>query len=269
MAEIHPSAVIDKDVQLGECVSIGPYCIVRSGVSIGDGTVLEANVVIEKDVKIGSGNRFFPGCVMGAWPQILGLNESNQIGGLTIGNGNTFHEHVTIHPSMHSGHDTTIGNENFIMVGAHVGHDSVLGDKLVISNGVQISGHCRLDDGVWISGMAGMHQFVTIGRWVYVAGLAGVNKDIPPFLTVSGHYPPRVRGVNKRGLNRGSYSPEQQERILAAYRKLYRRGGALLENARKLAQEDGLDENVKDMIDAIKNSSQHRNGRHLELFRNS
>ena len=74
MAEIHPSAVVAKDVQLGEGVRIGPYCVVGSGVSIGDGTVLESHVVIEKNVKVGIKNRFFPGCVIGAWPQLLGLD---------------------------------------------------------------------------------------------------------------------------------------------------------------------------------------------------
>jgi UDP-N-acetylglucosamine acyltransferase len=198
---------------------------------------------------------------------MLGLDDSKVIGRLVIGNGNVFHEHVTVHPSIHEGRNTEVGDENFIMVGAHVGHDTVLGDKIVLSNGVQISGHCKLGDGAWLSGMAGVHQFVTVGRWVYIAGLAGINKDVPPFLTVSGHYPPRVRGVNVRGLKRGGYSPEEQERIVWAYKRLYRRDGSLLQRAKALAQEDGLDDNVKAMIDSIDKSSQHRYGRYLELYR--
>jgi acyl-[acyl carrier protein]--UDP-N-acetylglucosamine O-acyltransferase len=62
-------------------------------------------------------------------------------------------------------------------------------------------------------------------------------------------------------------APEQQQRIYEAYRKLYRRGGALLENAKALAQEDTLDENVKAMVDAITKSSEHQFGRYLETFR--
>jgi UDP-N-acetylglucosamine acyltransferase len=224
-------------------------------------------VVIEKDVSIGKNNRFFPGCVIGGLPQMLGLDDNRTIGRLIIGDNNTFHEHVTIHPSIHEGHSTEIGDENFLMVGSHIGHDSLLGNRIVLSNGVQISGHCKLGDGAWLSGMAGVHQFVTVGKWVYVAGLAGINKDIPPFLTVSGHYPPKVRGVNMRGLKRGGYSPGEQERIVWAYKRLYRRDGSLLERARALAKEDGLDENVKAMVDSIDKSSQHRYGRYLELYR--
>ncbi|MCJ7729493.1 MAG: hypothetical protein MUO27_06410, partial [Sedimentisphaerales bacterium] len=136
-----------------------------------------------------------------------------------------------------------------------------------MSNYVQISGHCTIQTGAWLSGMVGLHQFVTIGKWSYAAGLSGINRDIPPFLTVSGHYPLRVRGVNKRGLKRAGLTEEQQRKVIDAYRKLYRKGGALLENARTLAQEDGLDENVRDMVNMILKSSQHQFGRYLEKFR--
>jgi UDP-N-acetylglucosamine acyltransferase len=132
---------------------------------------------------------------------------------------------------------------------------------------VQISGHCKIETGVWLSGLVALHQFVTIGKWSYAAGLTGINRDVPPFLIVSGHYPPRIRGVNKRGLQRAGLSEQQQERIFEAYSKLYRQGGALLENATALAQEDGLDENVRAIIDAIAKSSEQQFGRYLEKFR--
>jgi hypothetical protein len=41
----------------------------------------------------------------------------------------------------------------------------------------------------------------------------------------------------------------------------------VLENAKALAQEDGLDENVRAMIDMIIKSSEHQFGRYLEKFR--
>jgi len=115
--------------------------------------------------------------------------------------------------------------------------------------------------------LAASHQFVTIGKWCYVAGLAGLNRDIPPFLTVSGHYPPTIRGVNKRGLNRAGLNEEQQQKIFDAYKKLYRQDGTLLENAKSLAKDEGIDDNVRAIIDAITKSSEHQYGRYLEKFR--
>ena len=265
--QIHPSAVVHKDAELADDVTVGPNCVIESGVLIGAATVLEANVVINKDVKVGENNHFFPNCVIGSWPQILRLSSEAEIGGLVIGNGNIIHEQVTIHPSIHPEGQTEIGNDNFIMVGAHIGHDCILEDKIVMSNCAQIGGHCKIETGVWFSGLVALHQFVTIGKWSYAAGLAGINRDVPPFLTISGHNPSRVRGVNKRGLDRAGLNVEQQKRIFEAYRKLYREPGTLLENANALAQEDGLDENVRAMIDSITKSSEHRFGRYREKFR--
>ncbi len=267
MIQIHPSAVVHKSARLAEGVTIGPNCVIDSGVSIGAGTALDANVVICKDVRAGKNNHFFANCTIGGRPQILDLNLDDKIGGLLIGDNNTIREQVTIHLSVHPGEFTKVGNDNLLMIGVHIGHDCTLEDRIVMSNYAQISGHCKIETGVWFSGIVVLHQFVTIGKWCYAAGLAGVNRDIPPFLTVSGHYPPRIRGVNKRGLVRAGLSEQQQEKICEAYKKLYRQGGALLENAKALAQEDGLDENVRAMVEAVIRSSEHQFGRYLEKFR--
>jgi UDP-N-acetylglucosamine acyltransferase len=264
---IHPSAVIDREAVLAEDVVVGPNCVVAGGVEIGAGTILEANVYIEKNVKIGGGNHFFPFCTIGCRPQILSLGPEDETGGLEIGDNNIIREQVTIHPGMRPGGLTRIGNDNLLMIGVHIGHDCELGDKIVLSNYVQISGHCHIGTGVWLSGLVGVHQFITIGRWSYAAGLAGINRDVPPFLIVSGHYPPRIRAVNKRGLLRAGFDKVQQQRINEAYIRLYRSGGTLLENARTLAAEDGWDENVKEMVDVILKSSEHRFGRYLETLR--
>ncbi len=268
MRQIHPSAVIAGDAKLADGVTVGPNCVIDSAVSIGAGTVLDPNVVVGKNVTIGENNHLFPNCVIGGTPQVLALRPDDEIGKLVIGNNNIIREQVTIHPSMHAGEATRIGNDNLLMVGAHIAHDCVLEDKIVMSNFVQISGHCKIETGVWLSGVVLLHQFVTIGKWCYAAGLAGINRDIPPFLIVSGHYPPKIRGVNKRGMERAGLTQQQQQKILDAYKKLYRTdGSSLLENAKLLAQEDGLDENVRAMVDMIIKSSEQRFGRYLELFR--
>lgn len=267
MANIHASAVIDKGARLAEGVTVGANCVIEKGSSIGQGTVLDANVVIGENVTIGKKNRLFANCVIGRMPQLLGLDPDGQIGGLVIGDNNTIREQVTIHPSIYPGEFTRVGNENLLMIGVHIGHDCTLEDKLVLSNYTQISGHCKIEMGAWLSGLVAVQQFVTIGKWCYAAGLAGINHDVPPFVIVSGHYPPVVRAVNKRRLSVAGLTEQQQEMVCQAFKKLYRQGGVLLENAKALAAQDGLDENVRDMADAIIKSSQHRFGRYLEQFR--
>ena len=264
---IHPSAVIDSTVQLGDNVIVGPNAVIDAGTVVGFGNIIDANVVIGKNVKIGDNNQFYANCAIGRPPQLLGLDPNAEVGGLEIGNDNIIREQVTIHPSMHVGEITKIGNENMLMVGVHIGHDCVLEDKIVISNYSQISGHCKIETGVWLSGMVAVHQFVTFGRWCYAAGFSGVNHDVPPFVIISGHYPPEVRSINKRGLGRAGYSEEEQKNIVAGFKRLYRGAGSLTDRLNKLAKEDDLDPNVKEMVDAVLRSNKHRFGRHLELYR--
>jgi len=267
MTRIHPNAVIDKKAELGKDVEVGPNCVIEHGTNIGDGCVLDANVVIGPNVSIGKGNRFFANSVIGRPPQLLGLEPDGKLGGLVITDNNIFREQVTIHPSIYPDKDTTIGSDNLLMIGVHIGHDCLLADKIVISNYTQISGHCEIQTGVWLSGLVAVHQFVTFGRWCYAAGFSGVNRDVPPFVIVSGHYPPRIRAINEKGLQRAGFTESQQQEIFKAFKKLYRNEEPLLENAKAMTAEAGLDENVREMAQAIIKSSQHRFGRYLEQFR--
>jgi len=266
--EIHASAVVDESAVIGAGVVIGANCVIGAGTVIGDGTFLDANVVIDKNVKIGKCNRFYANCAIGRPPQLLGLTADTEYGTLEIGDNNVIREMVTIHPSMHVGSVTKIGNENLIMIGVHIGHDCILEDKIVLSNLCQVSGHCKVETGVWLSGVVLMHQFVTLGKWCYAAGLSGINHDVAPFVMVSGHYPPEVRSINKRGLGRAGLSDESQREVFKAFKRIWKSDeGVFIDRVKKLASEDGLDPEVKYMVDSIIRSNEHRFGRHLELYR--
>jgi len=267
MATVHSTAILGKNVQLDEDVVVGPYCVIGDHVSIGAGTVLQANVTIARGVTIGRDNCLYPTAVIGCCPQVLGLTPDSALGALVIGDRNTIRENVTLHPSRHEGGVTRIGSDILFMVGSHIGHDCTVADKVVISNHVQVAGHVKIETGAWFAGMAAVHQFVTIGQWSFVAGIAGVTHDVPPFMIASGHYPVKVRGVNKRGLVRAGFSPQQQASVYEAYKRLYRRGSTLLANAKELAAQDGLDENVRALVDSIFKSYEHRFGRYLESLR--
>jgi len=265
---IHPSAVVAKSAELGKDVVIGPFSIVEDDVIIGDGTALDAHVIVGRGVKIGRGNKLFTHCVIGRAPQILGLDDKTPIGGLQIGDGNSIREFVTIHPSMHHDGNTVIGSDNLLMIGVHLGHDCVLGDKIVISNYTQISGHCHIQTGAWLSGMVAVHQFCTIGKWCYAAGCAGIGHDVPPFMIVSGQYPLRIRAVNKRGMRRAGLTEQQQRQVEEAFGFIWRADKPVMEQVKLLAQRDnGLDDNVRAIVELMLNSGKQRFGRHLELYR--
>lgn len=267
MSHIHPTAIIDKDAQIDPEAYIGPYCIIEKGAQIGKGTILQSHVIIGEGSVIGKDNIFYPHCIIGARPQVLGLRDRDPIGSVIIGDSNILREYVTVHRSKYSGQATCIGNNNLLMAGAHIGHDCLLKDKIVLTNYVQIAGHCHIQTGVWLAGLVAIHQFVTVGKWAYAAGMTAINRDVPPFVIICGSYPAKIRGVNLKGLARAGLNREQKRRIIDAYKQLYKKGGHMANKIRDLEQQNGLDENVKAMVDAIKKSSQHRYGRFLECCR--
>ena len=264
---IHPTAIVASSAEVGSNVAIGPYTVVDDGVVIGNNSVLDTHVVIGKNTKIGKNNRIFAGAVIGRPPQILGLDDDTKIGGLAIGDDNIIREFVTIHPSIHADGNTIVGNNNLLMINVHLGHDCVLENNIVISNCTQVSGHCKIEMGAWLSGMVAVHQFVTIGKWCYAAGYTGINHDIPPFVIVSGHYPPEIRAINKRGLARAGLTQQQQSSVFDAFKFIWRSSGPMLERVKKLSEKDGLDVPVLAMVESLLNSSKQRFGRHLELHR--
>ena len=267
MSKIHSTAVVESSAKIGNDVVIGPNCFIDEDAQIGDGCILDANVVIGKGVKVGTMNVFYPNCVIGRNPQMLGARPDTKYGGLEIGNNNMIREFVTIHPSIYHDTSTTVGNNNLIMVSAHIGHDCIVEDKVVLSNNTQISGHCKIETGAWLSGTVQIHQFTTVGKWSYAAAFSGLNHDVPPFVIVSGHYPPEVRGINERGLNRAGLNEQQQTAIMKAYKTLFRTKTPLLKNVQALIEEPGIDENVRAMCQAILNSTKQRFGRFLEASR--
>ena len=54
MAEIHPTAVISEDAQLGKGVIVGPYSVIDGDVVIGDRTEIGQNVRIFQFTEIGN-----------------------------------------------------------------------------------------------------------------------------------------------------------------------------------------------------------------------
>ena len=267
MTDVARTAVVDKTAQLGKDVVIGPGCVVAPGVAIGDGCTLGANAIMAQGVTMGANNRVFSNCVMGEEPQIIGTVEPKTE--LIIGTGNVFRENVTINRgSPDGGEKTIIGNNNYFMIGSHLGHDCHVEDNAVIGNNCLFSGHCKVESNAWLSAKCGIHQFVTIGRFAYAAGLTTIPADVPPFVRVAGVYPFKVRGLNTIGLQRAGFSPESIEALDEAYRRLYRRRrGSIAQVLEEMLSLDGLDENVKYLLEFLQRSFQHRLGRYQELFR--
>ncbi len=221
MNSIHPSAVIGKNVKLGEGNEIGPGCVIEDGAVLGARNRLWMNVYVGPGTTISDDNQIHMGAVVGHLPQDLAFK-----GGATftkIGSRNTIREYVTIHRGTKEGTATVIGDDNFFMANAHVAHNCQIGNKVILVNLASLTGYCVIEDGAFLSGMVGLHQFTRVGRLAIISALSAVNKDVPPYMMCGGR-PGVIQGLNAVGLRRAGFSPSIREDIKHAYKLLYRSG---------------------------------------------
>lgn len=217
-AQIHPTATIHPTAVLGKGVQIGPYVVIGPEVSIGERTVIGPHTQISRWTKIGKENVIHHGVSIGAAPQ--DIRYKGEKGEIIIGDKNTIREFVTIHLPAGEGKQTSIGNDNFIMVHAHIPHNCRIGNQVVIGGFAGLAGHTVIEDQATIGGMAGVHQFVRIGRLSMIGAQSKIVQDIPPFMLAEGN-PAEVRGVNSIGLQRRGISQEAIAEIKKAFKLIY------------------------------------------------
>lgn len=262
---IHPTAIVDSSAEIGRDVELGPYCIVGTGVTIGDGTVLRNNVVVE-NVRLGTGNEVYPFAVLGGEPQDLKFEGEESW--VEIGNDNVLREYVTVNRGTAlGGGKTIIGSGCLIMAYSHIAHDCVIGDNVIISNAGTLGGHIHIGRKAIISGLVAIHHFVSIGEFAFIGGCSKVVSDAPPYMMSVGS-PARVRGVNIVGLKRSGLSDDSISILKDAYRKLFHKQADKAEAMREFENDyDKLSPEVKNIFDFIKASSAGKKGRTLESDR--
>ncbi len=247
MPHIHPTAIIDGDVQLADDVVVGPFCILNGKIRIGPGTTLVASVHLNGPLWMGARNVCYPGVCLGFAPQDLSFTPFTDGAGLVIGDGNTFREHVTIHRATKD-RPTTIGSENYWMASSHAGHDCMVGNNNIVANAVCLAGHVHIADRVIIGGATMIHQFVRIGRNVMLSGASGSTCDVPPFFMLSDLN--MTPGLNTVGLRRAGFSRMTIDHLRWAFRTLYAEGASPKQNVHRLREREHVPE-VKEIIDFI------------------
>lgn len=230
---VHPTALIDPRARLHESVSVGPYSVIGPDVTIGEGTDIGPHCVVDGHTTIGKNNRLYRFCSVGGMPQ--DKKYRNEPTRLTIGDGNTIREFVTLNTgTVQDGGETSIGSDNWIMAYVHVAHDCHIGDHTIIANSVQLGGHVRLGDWAIIGGVTGVHQFSRIGAHCMIGGNSSLMQDAPPFVLAAGN-PCAPVGINSEGLKRRGFSAEQISALRQAYKLVFRRGLPLEEARSALA----------------------------------
>jgi UDP-N-acetylglucosamine acyltransferase len=220
---IHPSAIVDPEAHIADSAEIGPYVVVGKDVSIGERTVLKANVYLEGPLTIGEDNVFFPYSTVGVAPQDLKYKgERSQT---RIGNRNQIREFVTIHRGTEGGGMmTSIADDNLLMAQVHIAHDTSVGNHTVIGHAATLGGHVAVGDWAIVSAGSAVHQFCRIGRHSFVGGFSVITQDVMPYSTTVAPREVKVFAANATGLERRGFPTETVESLHKVFRILTRSG---------------------------------------------
>jgi UDP-N-acetylglucosamine acyltransferase len=263
---IHPTAVIDKEVTLGRNIVVGAYSVITGDVEIGEDCVIKDHAVLYGPLRLGRGNVIHPGAVVGNINQ--DLKYKGEPSEVIIGDNNSIRECVTIQQGTQANEGKTIiGNNNLIMAYTHVAHDCILGNHIIIANGTQLAGHIIIKDFAYLGGLVGVHQFVTIGRNSFVGFMSRINRDVPPFVIAEGN-PSKERGINTEGLRRRNFISEDITVLRKAFIVLFVSGLTREEKMQSLHKNEFTDNPyVRELIASVEASNKGKNGRALEAER--
>ena len=216
---IHPLAVVQPGAELGEDVSIGPFCLVGPHVRLGDRAILRSHVSVDGHATLGAGCEVWPFASVGGKTQDLKFK-----GGaprLVVGENTVIRECATLNCATFDGGETRVGSKCLIMAYCHVAHDCLVGDRVVMANNATWAGHVVIEDDAIIGGLTGVHQFVRVGQMSILGGFTKAVKDVPPYMMADGD-PLKIFGPNKVGLERHGVSAETQQALKEAYKIVFR-----------------------------------------------
>jgi len=233
-ANIHPTAIVNSQAEIGAGCEIGPYSVIGAHVKLGEGCRLHSHVVLDGLTTIGPRNEFYPFACVGLKTQDLKYNGGQCY--LEIGAANVFREHVTVHTATGDGLHTRVGSHGNFLAYSHIAHDCVVGDHVIFSNNGTLAGHVVVEDYAIVGGLAAIHQFCRVGKMSIIGGCAKVVQDVPPFMIVDGH-PGATRGVNKVGMERNGIAAEAVRALHEAYKIVFKSGLTLTSALDKLTIE--------------------------------
>lgn len=262
---IHATAIIERGACLANDVTVGPYAYIGPHVQLGPGCHVMHHAVLEGHTTAGRGNRFFPFSACGCVPQDLKYRGGACV--LEIGDFNEIREHATLHIGTEDGGGVTrVGHHNLLMVNAHVAHDCFVEDHCILANNVMLAGHILVESWAIISGGAAINHFTTIGRHAFVGGLSAVVHDVPPYMIVDGN-PASVRGMNRNGLKRRGFEPEEMDALKTAYRMLFKDARAMATQVELVRKRYPHSAQIRELLEFMARADSGKFGRYRETLR--
>lgn len=243
---IHPTALVEQGVELGQGVSVGPFCYVQAGAQIGDNSELMSHVVVTDAARIGAGAKIYPHAILGCDPQ-----NGKHKGGpttLNVGINCQIREGVTMHRGSDSSRGfTSVGDNCQFLAYAHVAHDCEVGNHVTFANNVMVGGHTVIGDYAILGGGAAVHQFVRVGHHAFVGGMAALAHDLIPYGSAIGVHA-YLGGLNIIGMKRSGMKRSDIHDIRHAVHMLFDRTKPVRERAQDVLQKMPDSAVVADLI---------------------
>lgn len=200
---VHPSAVVDPSVKLGENVHVGPFTVIEKGAVIGDGAVIEAQVFIGEGCVVGPDSHIYPQVTLREGTKLgrgVILHCGVRLGGDGYGYNTTFENGlpkiekipqlgvVELGDFVEIGSNTTIDRARIgrTYIGPHtkidnlvqIGHNvKVAGYSGIIAQ-AGVAGSSRIGSGCLIWAQAGISGHINIADGVQVGPQAGVPQSL-------------------------------------------------------------------------------------------
>ena len=205
MNDIHPTAVIGDDVELGDNNYIGPYCFFTGYLTVGDN------------------NRFESHCAVGSRPEHT--QHWHKDGRTIIGDDGTFREHTSIHAAMTDGL-TRVDNDVIMLRGAHVAHDAIIEEGVTLSCDATILGHVHVMKYSNCGTGCKVHQYQVVGSYSMIGMGCVVPKKtrLEPGQTWVGN-PARRLKTNMYALNKSKVDEYDLIEETARYKELIKLHG--------------------------------------------
>jgi len=179
MNQIHPTAIIGDNVELGDNNIIGAYCVI--------------------------GGPYWT------------ANKDKYNGKVYIGNNNTIVHHVIILSPFRT-KETRIGNWNEIYSQNFIGHDTQIGNHILMTAACRLAGVVTIQDYVNLGIGTKIHQRLVIGEGAMLGMGCVVVRDVSPYDKVAG-IPAKSLGLNYVGIKRHKKTIEEVIKLRTEFTK--------------------------------------------------
>jgi len=180
-ADIHPTAILGKNVTIGAGSRIGANCVIEDNVKLGENCVIEPLVRLSFTT-MGDACHIKSGTVIGGTGFGVIKDENGVFSVPHLGR-------VVIHNGVHIGSnccidrgqlgDTEICDDVKIDNLVQIAHNVVIGEGTMIAGHSGISGSCIIGKKCLLGGRASLADHVTVFDGAIIAAFAGVMTDVP------------------------------------------------------------------------------------------